>query len=246
LIGVDRPGGLAEYVAIPEKNAIPKSPNISIEVASILDAYGNAVDVSLLVPLTGKTVLITGCGPQGLMAIAIALAAGAKQIIVTENREQRKLLAKEMFKVHSNPNQYRKDLILHGASPTVIGEIFDATDGLGVDVLLEMSGHPLAIHDGLAVLKNSGHAVILGISSSNRIEINWNELVFKGVNIHFRYGRELYRTWSNGQTLLESGLVKLEPLIYTPYFALNEFDNAFRLLKQGDAAKVIFKPHHSP
>jgi threonine 3-dehydrogenase len=243
LIGVDRPGGLAEYVAVPEKNAILKSRYISVEVASILDAYGNAVDVALCVPLTGKSVLVTGCGPQGLMAIAIALAAGAKQVIATENLEQRKALAEDMIRIHANPNQYRKDLILDGSTPTLVDKIFEATDGRGVDVLLEMSGNPAAIQNGLAVLKNAGHAVALGLTASNRIEVEWNSLMFKGATVHFRYGRRLYQTWSEGRTLLETGLVKLESLIYTPYFALDDYMDAFRLLRKGEAAKVIFKPN---
>ncbi|HKI54300.1 MAG TPA: alcohol dehydrogenase catalytic domain-containing protein, partial [Anaerolineales bacterium] len=147
LIGVDRPGGLAEYVVIPEQNAVPKrSQNVSIEVASTLDAFGNAVDTSLLVPLTGKTVLITGCGPQGLMAIGIALAAGAKQIIATEAKTNRIHLAKEMLNNHVNPNHtWRNDLILNANDQNVVDQIFEATNGLGVDVFLEMAGHPSAI-----------------------------------------------------------------------------------------------------
>jgi len=220
-----------------------KSPKISVEVASFLDAYGNAVDTALCVPLIGKTVLITGCGPQGLMAIAIALAAGARQVIATETREKRKALAREMIHIHANPNQSRQDMVLDGSSPTLVDEIFKATDGLGVDVLLEMSGHPAAIRDGFAALKNAAHAVILGLSSSAQIELDWTNLVFKGVTLHFRYGRHLYRTWSEGRKLLESGLVRLEPLIYRPYFTLEDYEQAFRLLKQGEAAKVIFKPN---
>jgi threonine 3-dehydrogenase len=246
LIGVDRPGGLAEYVAIPEQNAIIKSPNISVDVAATLDAYGNAVDVALCVPLTGKSVLVTGCGPQGLMAIAIAVAAGARQVIATEPREKRRLLAEEILKIHANPNQKRRDVILDGSSPTVIHNIFEHTDGLGIDVLLEMSGHPSAIRDGFIVLKNAGNAVILGVTSASRVELDWTDLVFKGATIHFRYGRHLYRTWSEGRKLLDTGLVKLDPLIHTPYFRLEDHAEAFDLLKRGEAAKVIFKPHGTP
>jgi threonine 3-dehydrogenase len=244
LIGIDRPGGLAQYVVIPEQNAVPKrSDKISVEVASTLDAFGNAVDTALLVPLVGKTVLITGCGPQGLMAIAIALAAGAKQIIATEKYENRISLAKEVLRTHANPNQPRNDLILNANDKNLIDQVFEATGGLGVDVLLEMAGHPTAIRDGFFLLKNAGHAVILGITSSREVEVDWANLVFKGATIHFRYGRHLYKTWAQGRNLLESGLVKLEPLIHKPYFALEDFDQAFQLQIRGEVAKVIFTPN---
>lgn len=244
LIGIDRPGGLAQYVAIPEQNAIiNQSPRLPIEVASMMDAYGNAVDTALLVPLIGKTVLITGCGPQGLMAIAIALAAGAKQVIATETQQKRKDFALEMIKQHANPNQCRDDHILNARDPDVVDQIWEATNGLGVDVLLEMSGQPAAIRDGFAVLRNAGHAVILGITSSPRVEVDWTNLVFKGATIHFRYGRHLYRTWSEGRRLLGTGLVKLDPLIHKHFFMLDEFDEAFRLQIRGEVAKVIFTPN---
>lgn len=244
LIGIDRPGGLAQYVAIPEQNAIVKhSSKISVEVAATLDAYGNAVDTALLVPLIGNTVLVTGCGPQGLMAIAIALAAGARQIIATETKEKRRILAKEIIRRHANQNQARNDLILDPTSYNLVDDIFEATDGLGVDVLLEMSGHPSAIKDGMAVLKNDSHAVILGLTSSPRVELEWTNLIFKGATIHFRYGRHLYRTWTKGSHLLESGLVDLEPLIHKPYFPLEQFKDAFELQMKGEVGKVIFKPN---
>lgn len=243
LIGIDRPGGLAQYVAIPEQNAIVKSPKIRVTVASMMDAYGNAVDTALLVPLIGKTVLITGCGPQGLMVMAIALAAGARQVIATEVSGKRRAMAQEIQHVHKNPNQSINNLVLDGLAPNLVDQIYEATDGLGVDVLLEMSGHPAAIRDGFSVLRNAGHAVILGLTSSRQVEVDWTDLVFKGVTIHFRYGRHLYKTWSEGRRLLESGLVKLEPLIHKPFFDLKEFDDAFQLQIQGEVAKVVFVPN---
>ncbi|MBN1888359.1 MAG: alcohol dehydrogenase catalytic domain-containing protein [Thermoflexales bacterium] len=242
LVGVERPGGFAQYVALPEQNVILKSPKISLEVASFLDAYGNAVDTALCVPLIGKTVLVTGCGPQGMMAIAIALAAGARQVIATELHAKRRECARELIRLHANPNQARNDLVLDGASPSLVDEIYKATDGLGVDVLLEMSGHPTAIRDGCTLLRNAGHAVVLGLGA-NQVELNWTNLMFKGATIHFRYGRHLYRTWSEGRRLLESGLVKLDSLVYGRDFALDEFEEAFRLLDQGEAVKVIFRPN---
>ncbi len=243
LIGVDRPGGLAQFVSVPEQNGIIKSPKVSLEVSATLDAYGNAVDTALCVPLIGKSVLVTGCGPQGLMAIAIALAAGAKQVIGTETTPGRKKLALEIIAAHVNPNQVRYDLILNPEEENIVDRVFSATGGLGVDVMLEMAGNVSAIRDGLTVLKNAGHAVILGLTSVDAVELDWNSLIFKGVTIHFRYGRHLYRTWSEGRHLLEAGLVNLEPLIYRRYFSLDEHAAAFELLQNGEAGKVIFRPN---
>lgn len=240
LVGVDRPGGLAEYVLIPAENGILKPENISVEEASFMDAYGNAVDTALCVPLVGNSVLITGCGPQGLMAIAIASAAGAKQIIATETSKVRRDMAAQILQTHINPNQDRRDLILEASDATVVGKIFDATNGLGVDVLLEMSGHPTAIRDGFTVLKNGANAVILGLPSGP-ISLDWGSLVFKGVKVWFRYGRLLYRTWFEGRGLLDSGAVKLKSLI-THHFELEEFDEGFQVLKRGEGGKIILYP----
>lgn len=246
LIGIDRPGGLAQYVAIPAANAIRMTEEISggmisYEIASFMDAYGNAVDTATTVPLTAKTVLVTGTGPQGLMAIAIALASGAKQVIATEVAEKRLELAREILEIHST-DERRKDLVLNAKDPKALNIIREATNGLGVDVLLEMSGHPTAIQDGLASLRNGGEAVILGVSSGN-IELDWSALIFKGITMHFRYGRKLYQTWTDGLRLLQSGSVKLDSIVHPQSFKLDEFEEAFELLLTGEAAKIIFRPN---
>lgn len=247
LIGVDRPGGLAQFVVVPAKNAI-KIQGIPLEVASFMDAYGNAVDTAMTVGLAAKTVLITGCGPQGLMAIALAIALGAKQIIATEVSKMRIDMAWEILGKHlqddsnHSKSSTRKDNILNPKDRNLISNIYELTGGLGVDVLLEMSGHPSAITDGIAALRSGGNAVILGLAS-DKIELEWNDLVFKGITVHFRYGRKLYETWTNGQMLLKSGLINLESLIHRPYYKLEEFDVAFQTLLKGEAAKVIFTPN---
>ncbi len=246
LIGVDRPGGLAQYAVIPEQNAIKKPRDVSIEVAATFDAYGNAVDTALCTPLVGKRVLISGCGPQGLMAIGIAIASGARQVIGTETQATRRQMADDILEQHLRDPELkkrRKDVILDARDPNLIDAIFQATHGRGVDVLLEMSGHRDAIRIGISALRNAGHAVLLGISSENLVEVDWSSLMFKGITLHFRYGRHLYRTWSDGRHLLESGLVKLEPLIYPDYFELKDYATAFQYLKEGRAAKVIFRPN---
>jgi threonine 3-dehydrogenase len=243
-IGIDRPGAFAEYIAIPAKNAILKPPDLPLDVAAILEPFGNAVDTARCVDLVGKSVLITGCGPQGLMAIAIAKAAGARQVIATEIWEGRRELARKMLKVHSNSRERNSDLVLDANDPGMSAQIFEATDGLGVDVVLEMSGHPTAIHEGLLTLKSSGHVVALGLSSASTVEIDWNRgLILKGATFHGIYGRHLFQTWYEMSRLLESGKVKLEPIIYPERFALEQYNEAFQLLKQGKAAKVIMYPN---
>ncbi len=288
LVGVDRPGGMAQYAAIPADNAVKISPAIPPEIACFMDAYGNAVDTCLTVPLTAKTVLITGCGPQGLMAIAIALASGAKQVIATEISPRRMMMAREIFRLHGSeptypgilnnptnsifnsdpgytncrdrlsyldnpkhpsypgkPNSLRRDIILDANDRNMLSRVYEATDGLGVDVFLEMAGHPNAIASGFAALRTGGEAVILGLAADN-IEIDWNGLVFKAVTVHFRYGRKLYETWTYGQRLLESGDVKLDSLVHRPFFALDDIDKvaeAYNLQINGAVAKVIFTPN---
>lgn len=288
LIGVDQLGGMAQYTAIPAKNAIKVSPSIPPEIACFMDAYGNAVDTCITVPLTGKTVLITGCGPQGLMAIAIALASGAKKIITTEIAPRRIMKAYEIFRIHGstpslpksihmmshpkivedteynlfieslsylsdsssphypgNPNNQRNDLILDASDKDMLNNIYLETDGLGVDVLLEMAGHPTAIKDGVSALRAGGSAVILGLAS-DKVEVDWNELVFKGITVHFRYGRKLFETWMYGQRLIESGEVNLKSLVHEPFYRLENIDQinkAYELQIEGKIAKAIFTPN---
>ncbi|MDH3943680.1 MAG: zinc-binding dehydrogenase, partial [Anaerolineae bacterium] len=246
LVGVDRPGGLAQYVSLPAANAIImtdmiRSGVVSHEIASFMDAYGNAVDTATTVPLTARTVLITGTGPQGLMAIAIAAASGAQQIIATEVAEERLAMAKDILNSHAgHPN--RNDLVFNAKEPGLVDNIRQATGGLGIDVLLEMAGHPSAIRDGLASLRNGGDAVILGVSSGE-ISLDWPALIFQGITIHFRYGRKLYQTWTDGMRLLQSGAVRLESLVHPTSFKLEEHEKAFDLLLSGKAAKIIFRPN---
>ncbi len=240
-IGIDRSGGFAEYIAIPAENAILKPPGMSFDTASLLEPFGNAVDTARCVDMVSKSVLVTGCGPQGLMAIAIAKAAGARQVIATEPLEGRREFARKVLETHSNVES--ADLVLDSGDSNLLSQILGATNGLGVDVVLEMSGHPTAIRDGLLALKNGGDVVALGLSSSPTIEIDWNGgFVLKGATFHGIYGRHLYWTWSEAHRLVDSGAVDLESLI-THRFPMEEFDTGFQLLIQGEAAKVMLYPN---
>jgi threonine 3-dehydrogenase len=241
-IGFDRAGGFAEYVAIPARNAVRKPPGISVEVAALLEPFGNALDTATCFDLVGRSILVTGCGPQGLMAIEVAKAAGARRVIATEVHAGRRTFAQEIIAAQSDPRREAEDLVLDSSDPDLAGRIFAATGGLGVDVVLEMSGHPQAIADGLAVLKNGGHVVALGLPS-RLVQIDWaRHLVLRGATFHGIYGRRLFQTWFKAFELLESRAVRLERLI-THRFPLERYEEAFGLLKQGQAAKIILYPN---
>jgi threonine 3-dehydrogenase len=279
---------MAQYAVIPAKNAIKISSKIHPEIACFMDAYGNAVDTCLTLPLTGKVVLITGCGPQGLMAIAIALASGAKKIIATEVAPRRMMKAREIFRIHGSepnfpefinnpshpkiksdseysqfleglsylddpsdpnypgkPNLQRDDTILDATDRNMLNKIYLATEGLGVDVLLEMTGNPTALRDGVSSLRAGGAAVILGLAS-DKVELDWNELVFKAITVYFRYGRKLYETWMYGQRFLESGEVKLQSLVHKPFYRFDDIGKiheAYKLQIDGKVAKAVFTPN---
>jgi threonine 3-dehydrogenase len=165
-------------------------------------------------------------------------------VIATEVMGGRKELAEKTLEVHSNPREKDLDKVLDARDPWLLSQIFEATGGLGVDVVLEMSGHPAAIRDGLLALKNAGHVVALGLSSEPMVEVEWNTgFVLKGATLHGIYGRHLFETWTEMKRLLESGKVSLEPILYPGRFGLEDYEEAFRLLKEGKAAKVVLYPN---
>ncbi len=231
IIGVDRPGCFAEYISIPEGNAWLNPPDMPPEVASIQEPFGNAVHTALSTELAGKTVLVTGCGPIGLMAIGIAKAAGAAAVYATEVAPYRLALASRMG----------ADLILDPRETDVVSEILTATDGLGVDVLLEMSGNPSAIHEGFAVLRSGGYAALLGLTSGP-LEIDLNEeIIFKAATVYGVSGRRIWKTWYQTRTLLSSGAVDVRPVI-THQLPLEEFEQGLRLMSAGQCGKVVLFP----
>jgi threonine 3-dehydrogenase len=244
-IGFDRPGGFAQYTVLPAANAIVLPKEVHPDVGACLEPFGNAVYTSRRVDLVNKVVWVIGCGPQGLMSIAVAKAAGARKVIATETRKERFELAKQMSKTHSDPREKYEDLILNPAEdPAFLQKIYQATDGLGVDVIIEMSGYPKAIEEGLLALKKRGVIVALGLSAKPRFDIDWNNgIVLKEATVVGIYGRLLYETWTEVNYLLTSGKVTMQPIMYPKSFALKDYKEAFDLVLQGKAAKVIFKPN---
>lgn len=231
IIGVDRPGSFAEYVALPAGNAWLNPPDLPLEIASIQEPFGNAVHTAFSCPLTGQRVLVTGCGPIGLMAIGIAKAAGAAAVYASEVIPYRLDLARRM----------RADRVFDATKVDVADEVSAATDGEGVDILLEMSGHPSAIHQGLKALRNGGHAVLLGIPS-RPLEIDLaEEIIFKGITLYGVVGRLMYETWYRTQALLCSGAVDVSPII-THRLPLEDFKKGMELMRAGQCGKVVLFP----
>ncbi len=225
-VGVNRAGAFAEYLSVPAFNVFKLPDTISNDMAAILDPLGNATHTALSFDLVGEDVLITGAGPIGIMAVAIARYAGARHIVITDINDYRLGLAKKM-----------------GASRTlnVMRESLDDTMrdlGMeeGFDVGMEMSGNPDAFRDMLRTMHHGGKIAILGIPPSE-MSIDWNEVIFKGLELKGVYGREMFETWYKMSSMLQSGL-NIDPVI-THHFDIGEFQPAFELMESGQSGKVI-------
>jgi threonine 3-dehydrogenase len=228
IIGVDRDGCFAEYIAMPSTNIWQLHETISYDVGGIHDPMGNAVHTALTADIPGSSVLITGCGPIGLFAVGICRAAGASLVIA------------------SDPNRGRLDLArTMGAHLTVPPEEVDAavrgaTDGLGVDVVLEMSGVAPAVKQAFTLVRAGGRVQMLGIPS-REIPVDFaHDVIFKGITIYGVVGRRMYDTWHQLTRLLRSGEFDPTPVI-THRFHLEEADAAIAAIRAGDAGKVIFE-----
>ncbi len=232
IIGVDADGAFAEYVRIPESNIWKLDPEIPQEYASILDPLGNAVHTVLAGDIAGKTVAITGCGPIGLFAIAVARACGAAKVFALEVNEYRRKVAKKMH----------ADLVLDPSTQDVRAIIRDETKGVGVDVLCEMAGHPDAIRTGFDIVRRGGRVSLLGLTSKP-ISLNFSEdIIFKGLTIQGINGRRMYQTWYQMTALLKSGKLDLHPVI-TDRLAMKDFEKGMDRLKTGEASKILLYPN---
>jgi len=232
ILGVDADGAFAEYVTIPESNIWKIDPAIPADYASIFDPLGNAVHTVLSGDVAAKSVAITGCGPIGLFAIAVARACGATQVFAIEVNEYRRNVAKEM----------KADYVLDPTKDDVKSIVMDATGGIGVDVLLEMAGHPDAIKLGFQILRLGGRASLLGIPSKP-IEMNLAEdIIFKGANVIGVNGRRMYQTWYQMQALLKSNKLDLHPVI-TDRIAMMDFAKGMDRLRTGEASKILVYPN---
>jgi threonine 3-dehydrogenase len=236
IIGLDVDGCFAEFVRIPASNVWKIDSRIPEHYAAIMDPLGNAVHAVLAGEITGMNVVVTGAGPIGLMAIAVARASGCASIFATEVHPHRRELAKKM-----GANE-----VFDPNAGDVVERVRAATDdGVGADVLLEMSGHPTAICQGFQMLRPGGRASLLGIPKEPLSLDLVNDVIFKGATVQGIYGRRMFQTWVQMTELLKHGKLNLEPLFHER-MPLEKFDEAFSLLESGQAGKVLLYPNGSP
>lgn len=226
-IGVNRDGGFAEYVSVPATNVLKIDERIPDEIVSIMDPLGNAAHTALSFPLIGEDVIITGVGgPIGCMAAAICRFVGARNVVGTDL------------------SKYRRDLARKMGATKVIDPLNDSIPeamqrmGMvgGFDVGLEVSGSPIAFNDMINHMYNGGKISLLGILPSTT-QVNWNNIIFKGLTLKGIYGREMYETWYKMEQMLLSGLDVSH--VITHRFKADQFQEAFEIMEQGNCGKII-------
>ena len=225
-VGVNRAGAFADYISVPAFNVFKLPDAITDEMASILDPLGNATHTALSFDLVGEDVLITGAGPIGIMAVAIAKYAGARHIVITDINDYRLDIARKMgVSVALN--------VTAGSLDTTMSDL-----GMeeGFDVGMEMSGNPSAFRDMLRTMHHGGKIALLGITPEE-MAIDWNQVIFKGLELKGIYGREMFETWYKMSSMLQSGL-NVEPII-THRFPLEDYEDAFHLMESGQSGKII-------
>mgnify|MGYP006395466525 FL=1 len=225
-VGVNRPGAFAEYLVIPADNAFKLPDDVSDDMAAIMDPFGNAVHTALAFDLVGEDVLITGAGPIGIMAAAVARHVGARHVVITDVNEFRLDIARKMGVTRAVNVAEQK--------------LTDVMDELGMkegfDVGLEMSGVPSAFSQMLATMNHGGKIAMLGIPPEN-VAIDWNQVIFKGLVIKGIYGREMFETWYKMASLLQSGL-DISPIL-THQMHVDDYEQGFETMISGHSGKVI-------
>jgi threonine 3-dehydrogenase len=225
-VGVNRAGAFADYLCVPAFNVFKLPDAISDEMASILDPLGNATHTALSFDLVGEDVLITGAGPIGIMAVAIARYAGARHVVITDINDYRLELARNMG----------ASVALNVTSGSLDQTMQDLGMEEGFDVGMEMSGNPSAFRDMLRTMHHGGKIALLGIPPEE-MAIDWNQVIFKGLVIKGVYGREMFETWYKMSSMLQSGL-DVESII-THRFPLEDYEQAFQLMESGQSGKII-------
>ena len=227
-IGVNRPGSFAEYVSVPAFNVYKLSDDITDEMGAIFDPYGNAVHTTLAFDLVGEDVLITGAGPIGVMAAAVARFVGARHVVITDINDYRLDLARTMGATRA-VNVQRTSLA------DVMADL-GMTEGF--DVGLEMSGAPAAFGSMLETMNHGGKIAMLGIMP-NGSGVDWDQIIFKGLEIKGIYGRRMFETWYKMGAMLQAGL-DLAPII-THRFPVERFQDGFDVMRSGQSGKVILE-----
>jgi threonine 3-dehydrogenase len=225
-IGVNRDGAFADYVSLPATNAFKLPTQIPDEVAAFLDPLGNAVHTALSFDLVGEDVLITGAGPIGCMAAAIARHVGARHIVVTDTNEYRLELARKLGATR----------VINPAKADLRATMSELGMTEGFDVGLEMSGHPEAFRGMLETMNHGGKIALLGIFA-DAVAIDWGKVIFKGLVLKGIYGREMFETWYKMASLLQGGLNVVGVL--THRFKRDHFEDAFEVIRGGHCGKVV-------
>jgi threonine 3-dehydrogenase len=246
IFGVDRDGCFADYISVPEENVWPVHPSIPDKVAAVLDPLGNAVHTVMAADVSAKSVLITGVGIIGLMAVTVAKAAGASRIFAVDVDDRRLALAKKLGATEAfNAREGSGSSPSHPltvspsqATPAWVSEVKKACRGDGADVLLEMSGAPSSFDNGFKALRNGGTAAILGIPSKP-LTLDWNNhIIFKGATVLGINGRKMFQTWYQMEELLLSGRLQLDEII-THEVPLEKFEKGFETMISGEGIKVV-------
>jgi threonine 3-dehydrogenase len=227
-VGVNRPGAFAEYVVIPHGNVQPIPDDVPDDIASILDPLGNATHTALSFDLAGEDVLVTGAGPIGMMAVAIARHVGARFVVVTDVNDYRLKIAATMG----------ADRVVNVGRAPIGDTMRDLGMHEGFDVGLEMSGVSAALHEMISTMNNGGNIALLGIPDATApTPIDWNDIIFKGLTLKGIYGRKMFETWYKMLAMLQTGL-DVSPVI-THHFPADEFEDAFDVMRSGECGKVI-------
>ena len=227
-VGIQRDGAFAEYLVIPESNVWPIHKDIPSEIAAFFDPYGNAAHTALSFEMVAEDVLITGAGPIGIMAVSICNFVGARHVVITDVNDYRLDLARKM-----------------GASRVInvsrerISDVFeDLNMSNGFDVGLEMSGNPDAFKDMLENMYHGGKIALLGLLPK-ATQINWDDIIFKGLHVKGIYGREMYETWYKMTQMLRSGL-DISPVL-THKLPIDDFQEGFDIMESGNCGKVVLE-----
>ena len=227
-VGIQRDGAFAEYLVIPESNVWPIHKDIPSEIAAFFDPFGNAAHTALSFEMVAEDVLITGAGPIGIMAVSICNFVGARHVVITDVNDYRLDLAKKM-----------------GASRAInvsherISDVFEELNmSNGFDVGLEMSGNPDAFKDMLENMYHGGKIALLGLLPK-ATQINWDDIIFKGLHVKGIYGREMYETWYKMTQMLRSGL-DISPVL-THKLPIDDFQEGFDIMESGNCGKVVLE-----
>ena len=227
-IGVDRDGAFAEYIVVPAENVFKSTQYVSTDLLACFDPFGNAVHTALSFDMLGEDVLITGAGPIGIMAAMVAVHSGARHVVITDINDYRLNLVKEIVP---------KAIPLNVSKENISSEFLNSLDIFeGFDIGMELSGSPEAFGDMLRLMINGGKIALLGILPSGS-SIDWDKVVFKGLQIKGIYGREIFETWYKGSMMVQGGL-PLEKII-THRFHYTDFQDGFDVMRSGQSGKVI-------